>query len=132
MTPAGGARRRGGCDLVEKSNFFRISSLLSDTGVLGPLFRVDSEKNIKKKFWCVFHGKNDEKRRKFSEISGIFFLEIFQKKNVIHFFFHIGNRDVAHPGVCVAVLNCSYPVPKVQFMQTVSPKDNYPEIDRCL
>ena len=89
MTPAGAARR-GGCDLVEKSDFFRISSLLSDTGVLGPLFRVDSEKKIQKKFWCVFHGKNDEKQRKFSEISGISFLEFFQKKNVTHFFFTSG------------------------------------------
>ena len=73
--------------------------------------------------------KNRESSQKFREF---FFLKFFKKKNFTHFFFHIGNRDVAHPGVCVAVLNCSYPVPKVQFMQTVSPKDNYPEIDRCL
>ena len=72
--------------------------------------------------------KNEESSQKFRDF---FFPEFFQKKNH-DFFFHIGNRDVAHPGVCVAVLNCSYPVPKVQFMQTVSPKDNYPEIDRCL
>ena len=91
MTPAGAARARRarGGDL-EKSIFFRISSLLSDTGVLGPLFRVDSEKKIKKKFWCVFHGKNDEKQRKFSEISGIYFLEIFQKKKSTNFFFTLG------------------------------------------